>query len=457
MKKNIFKRLAIAVLAIVPLAQLSAQESYLLKDLRVPQILEENPGYSIPYKFHIGFPCLSHIQVGVNSPINYGQYMTIENSLMKHIRNNNRLAFNLQENIIDFGFRIKNSNYISVTVGVKANGLVNLKKDFFRFLIEGNAPYEGQTLAFVNDKSVYLNAFMEFGIGFQREESAKFSWGVKAKYLLGLANAYTKSADLSLQSETDFDAIIANYGFVANVHDLDQMLAIADTNNNTTDELIQLAKDAIENPSHGAAIDFGLRYRINKTFEIDASVTDLGFIHWTAGKQCSVTDNTMRYEGVPFEDTDMEAGEFLENFFDSLANTMQAELDTVSIGSYNKMISTNINIGGYIYASQNDRFGLNFKARIINGNFVPSGTISYHRTCGKWFDFTIGNTFKNNSLFNPGIGFALHLGAIQLYAMVDYINSVYIDRMRNVNAVIGINFFARRAKQRSISNIRPSW
>ncbi|MBP5411951.1 MAG: hypothetical protein J6Y47_01700 [Bacteroidales bacterium] len=457
MKKNIFKRLAIAVLAIVPLAQLSAQESYLLKDLRVPQILEENPGYSIPYKFHIGFPCLSHIQVGVNSPINYGQYMTIENSLMKHIRNNNRLAFNLQENIIDFGFRIKNSNYISVTVGVKANGLVNLKKDFFRFLIEGNAPYEGQTLAFVNDKSVYLNAFMEFGIGFQREESAKFSWGVKAKYLLGLANAYTKSADLSLQSEMDFDAIIANYGFVANVHDLDQMLAIADTNNNTTDELIQLAKDAIENPSHGAAIDFGLRYRINKTFEIDASVTDLGFIHWTAGKQCSVTDNTMRYEGVPFEDTDMEAGEFLENFFDSLANTMQAELDTVSIGSYNKMISTNINIGGYIYASQNDRFGLNFKARIINGNFVPSGTISYHRTCGKWFDFTIGNTFKNNYLFNPGIGFALHLGAIQLYAMVDYINSVYIDRMRNVNAVIGINFFARRAKQRSFSNIRPSW
>ena len=457
MKKNIFKRLAIAVLAIVPLAQLSAQESYLLKDLRVPQILEENPGYSIPYKFHIGFPCLSHIQVGVNSPINYGQYMTIENSLMKHIRNNNRLAFNLQENIIDFGFRVKNSNYISVTVGVKANGLVNLKKDFFRFLIEGNAPYEGQTLAFVNDKSVYLNAFMEFGIGFQREESAKFSWGVKAKYLLGLANAYTKSADLSLQSEMDFDAIIANYGFVANVHDLDQMLAIADTNNNTTDELIQLAKDAIENPSHGAAIDFGLRYRINKTFEIDASVTDLGFIHWTAGKQCSVTDNTMRYEGVPFEDTDMEAGEFLENFFDSLANTMQAELDTVSIGSYNKMISTNINIGGYIYASQNDRFGLNFKARIINGNFVPSGTISYHRTCGKWFDFTIGNTFKNNYLFNPGIGFALHLGAIQLYAMVDYINSVYIDRMRNVNAVIGINFFARRAKQRSFSNIRPSW
>ena len=457
MKKNIFKRLAIAVLAIVPLAQLSAQESYLLKDLRVPQILEENPGYSIPYKFHIGFPCLSHIQVGVNSPINYGQYMTIENSLMKHIRNNNRLAFNLQENIIDFGFRIKNSNYISVTVGVKANGLVNLKKDFFRFLIEGNAPYEGQTLAFVNDKSVYLNAFMEFGIGFQREESAKFSWGVKAKYLLGLANAYTKSADLSLQSEMDFDAIIANYGFVANVHDLDQMLAIADTNNNTTDELIQLAKDAIENPSHGAAIDFGFRYRINKTFEIDASVTDLGFIHWTAGKQCSVTDNTMRYEGVPFEDTDMEAGEFLENFFDSLANTMQAELDTVSIGSYNKMISTNINIGGYIYASQNDRFGLNFKARIINGNFVPSGTISYHRTCGKWFDFTIGNTFKNNYLFNPGIGFALHLGAIQLYAMVDYINSVYIDRMRNVNAVIGINFFARRAKQRSFSNIRPSW
>ena len=58
MKKNIYKLLAIAVLVIVPFTQLSAQESYLLKDLRVPQILEENPGYSIPYKFHIGFPCL---------------------------------------------------------------------------------------------------------------------------------------------------------------------------------------------------------------------------------------------------------------------------------------------------------------------------------------------------------------------------------------------------------------
>ena len=454
MKKNIYKLLAIAVLAIVPFTQLSAQESYLLKDLRVPQILEENPGYTTPYKFHIGFPCLSHLQVGVNSPINYGQYMTIENSLMKHIRKNNRVAFNLQENIIDFGFRVKNSNYISVTAGVKATGLVNLKKDFFRFLIEGNAPYEGQTLAFVNDKSVYLNAFMEFGIGFQREESAKFSWGVKAKYLLGLANAYTKSADLSLQSETDFDAIIANYGFVANVHDLDQMLAIADTNNNTTDEIIQLAKDAIENPSHGAAIDFGFRYRINKTFEIDASVTDLGFIHWTAGKQCSVTDNTMRYEGVPFEDTDMEAGEFLENFFDSLANTMQAELDTVSIGSYNKMISTNINIGGYIYASQRDRFGLNFKARIINGNFVPSGSISYHRTIGNCFDFTIGNTFKNNSWLNPGLGFSVRAGVFQIYVLADYINTFYIDKAKNVNVVLGINFVSLRDSEKR--KLKPS-
>ena len=74
---------------------------------------------------------------------------------------------------------------------------------------------------------------------------------------------------------------------------------------------------------------------------------------------------------------------------------------------------------------------------------MPSGSVSYVRHCGKWFDVVVGNTFKPKALLNPGLGLNFTLGVFQLYAAVDYTNTLaYIDKVRNLNVALGVNFVA---------------
>lgn len=431
------KRIIYIILLMLSVWNATAQNTYLLYDLRTPQRLDENPGCYAPYKFHIGFPALSRVQAGADSPLSYGEIMMIQPRLMRHIHNNNYTQLGIRDNLIDFGFRIKHHHYLFFTATAQVNALVNVKKGFFDFIIHGNADHEGESMQLLGNDAAYAEAYIAYGIGYNMEVNNHFSWGIKLKYLMGIGNMYTSKAHMELTTAPNYDSLSIDYGFSARMNNIDYLLQ-----NDYGNYIMQTLK----HPNHGAAIDVGLRYRVHRYVELSLACADIGFIRWQQATQASVDYAHINYTGPHMygmdEKTSME--DCLEEFTDSLKRSFEYNTDTVSIPPYSEMISMHLHVGGYLYASRNDRFGLYFHATLTHGRFIPSGTISYHRTCGKWVDFTIGNTFKSNSWLNPGVGISFHFGVFQMYIMADYINSTYIDRIRNINAVVGINFTSKR-------------
>ncbi len=430
-----------------------AQESYLLKELRIPQAAQENPGAVIPYDAHVCFPLLGKTHVGINLPLNYGDIYSLSEDMLKKVKKNNDIRAWVQNDPIHFGFRVNKKNYFSITTAVKADVNITFREDLATFLVKGNALSENEKLSFVGNDLGSINSYIEFGVGYNREVNDNISFGVNAKYLLGLVNAYTEKAELSLYTGDKYNELILNHtlqGKMASIHDIE-------SDDFDINDMLQNLKN------HGFAIDLGARYRINKLFEVNAAVLDIGFINWKSyPKQYNVIDETFSVVGYQYDDifgdSDEGIGNFdpkryLESIVDSITEIFISEIEPSA--SYTKWLNTRFSIGGSIYASRNDRFNFTFNGKFINGAFVPSGSISYHRTCGKWFDFVIGNTFKRNAIFNPGIGMNLTLGVFQLYCAVDYTNTfVYIDKVKNLNVAFGINFVA---PMRGIKNFKASY
>ncbi|MCL2132507.1 MAG: DUF5723 family protein, partial [Lentimicrobiaceae bacterium] len=389
-----------------------------------------------------------------------GDIFYITDGLLDKMNQNSAIRGWGQCDVINFGFRTNKKNYFTISATVKADANVIFQKDLFGLIIEGNNRPENENLSFVKNNFISMTSYVEFGLGYNREFNENASFGVSAKYLSGLANAYTKKSDLYLTTGENYHELILNQniqGYFSAVSDID---VERDENGNIKyDEegkvrfkKLSSFSDMMRNlKNHGFSLDVGGRYKINDFFEISASVLDIGFIKWqTYTKQYDVSDKPFSFNGYKteesiFEESDKTYKDKIEEYFkklgDSLVNHFASEIEPTS--SYTKMLNTRFNVGFSIYASSDDRFNLNFRGIFINGVFAPSGSVSYHRNVGKWFDFVVGNTFKPNALLNPGLGVNFTLSVFQLYAAVDYTNTLlYIDRAKNLNVAVGINFVA---------------
>jgi hypothetical protein len=443
MKRNIKYIIVFLTLLSSSIIEVIAQESYLLKELRIPQVAQESPGSIIPYDAHVCFPMLGRIQVGVNLPFAYGDVVSLSDELLKKMKKNNAIRLWEQIDPIHFGFRINKKNYFSITTAIKTDANITFKKDLASFAIKGNAPFEGKDLSFLGNDFLSINSYAEIGLGYNREINDNLSFGVNVKYLLGFFNAHTSKAELLLYTGDNFHEVKVRHSLHGN------MAGIVDIEDISIEDIFKNLKN------HGFALDVGARYRINSLFEVNASVLDIGLIRWKANpKEYMVDNKTFTVMGMEYDDIVADTGLLITSFdpegylieiADSIVNTLSSEIQTGS--AYTKWLNLRFNVGGSIYASPNDRFNFTFTGKFINGVFIPSGCISYHRTCGKWFDFAIGNTFKTNAIFNPGLGMNLTLEVFQLYLAVDYTNTlVYLDRAKNLNVALGVNFVAPLSK-----------
>jgi len=451
---------------IISATKVFSQETYLLKEFRIPEITQDNPGAYIPYDAHVAFPGLGRIHVGVNSPFNLYDAYNVTDKVLKNSPKHVSFQVGAQITPIHFGFRVKKRNYFSITTAVKADAYFATQKDLVKLLVQGNTG-DNKQLTFFKDNTLCANAYAEIGLGYNREINDNVSFGINAKYLMGLLNAHTSKADVTLETVANeapnnngynYHELIMRYGLegkFASVYDLgqhiDSTLPKSEFNSLT-------AADFFKN--HGFSFDLGARYRINRFLEIEAAVLDIGFINWTTNTyQYDIKDADYTFLGYV-----TSGGEIIENmdnggslstfvgdiesYFSKIGDSLQTvfvnELQTST--SYRKWLNTKFNVGLSFYASEHDKFNASFHGIFINKVFLPSGSISYRRTVKRWLDVVIGNTFLHEkSLLNPGAGLNFTLGVFQLYIMADYMNTLaYIDKAKNLNVVFGINFIAHR-------------
>lgn len=455
------------ILSILILCSLSifAQDGTTLHFMRLnPYSNFSNPSSFLQYKGYIGIPAISNINVAVtNTGFHYntlfgtnteGVVNTIKlNDFVEKLsKNGNYLNTNIALNIIDFGFRTKHL-MVSFSYRIRVDEYFNYNKDLFALPVYGNLKFVGEANAVKPNLNLCLNAYQEFGIGFQAQVSPHVYIGVRPKLLFGIVNAKTQTAQATLYTDPSDYAMKLNYQMDASLRSI-VPINISDNFNVEIDPqaLLKDWKSAFKNV--GGAIDLGATYRINEHWGVAASVLDLGFVCWNTGQHIygTIDSSSTRYNdgSFLFNGLTMADIEKIKNDPEGFKNELLGyfPLNHETLNKSVTALSSRFLVEGYYNLGKYHRFSALFQGRIVNRQFIPSFTVAWNGNFLNIFDLCVNYTIAPHSYTNLGVGIGFNLGVFHIYAATDNLiaicNSKSIQRSllntNNANVQLGIVF-----------------
>ncbi|MCX6230441.1 MAG: DUF5723 family protein [Bacteroidetes bacterium] len=412
----------------------------------IPQSNYLNPASLPNCNFYLGFPGLS--AVGASFEIGNFTYNNMftrraddsliidKDKLLSSMSDNNKISTDFTEQLFAMGFKIKR-NYFSFSVTNKFSTNFNYTKALMTLLLKGNEEYIGKT-ANLSDSKISLNDYMEFAFGYSREISKKLTLGVRFKYLIGIVNVYTERSNLYLYTDPTTYALTASSDFL--IHSSSPF----DSLTNIGDQIKNLKTSNLMD-NKGIAFDFGGEYRLNDKFTFGLSVVDLGSITWKS----NVKDYVSKKPNTPFLFNGFDINEIFpaSGFNSAVMKDIEDSLkETFGITdrkgtSYSAPLKTKLYSSIAFALTPNNRFGLLMRNDFVNNDVNTMVSVSYNRSIGKFFAFTVSNTFVSGNVFNPGAGFNLNIGPFQFYLIGDHFSSLYLADMKNFGMQFGINLF----------------
>lgn len=444
------------VLAIILLVSGSLYAQYptqliVLKD--VPQARYYDAGYFPKYSSNFGIPVLSNITVTASSSgFAMKDFFETKNrigfsGLIAGLENKNYLNVGTGIDLFTLGFKIK-KNYFSFNVTPKVDFNLGYNKNLFKFLIEGNGGFVGQTISF-DGTGFDISAYNEFGLGFSREINEKLSVGGRLKVLLGIANLSGDFDEVSLHTANDDFEITASSTFSINQYG----------NHLMNDSLADAWGAAAVNPSNlGFGVDFGGSYNLSEKLNVFASVIDLGYLSWKDYGQRSYNDGaSFSFGGVPYSsssssDSSQEESSYFEELSDSLQNVFSLKEERVS---YTTALKTKVFIGANYKLNKYFDADAVAYGRFFGKKFYPSLMLGVGANLGSWFRLKLSYAATNKSYDNFGAGVVLNLGAFQIYTAVDNLYGLtQVDYAKNLSGSFGINFVIGKNSDKEKNEIK---
>lgn len=179
--KNIVSKFCAVVLVCLYGQNVAAQQDYSLYNLSsLQQTLYTNPANQVDGRIYIGIPALSSMYFNATNKIATPKDL-FENTAdgtrlrVSHLDDlwsgrNNYVGFHTNLELLAFGFRIKERNYLHFTVNENIFSRVTLPGDLLTFPFYGNASFDknGGELDF-SGLGIDLMHYRTFGLGFQRQ------------------------------------------------------------------------------------------------------------------------------------------------------------------------------------------------------------------------------------------------------------------------------------------------
>lgn len=230
---------------------------------------------------------------------------------MSKIQNDNPLNINADLSVFSLGFNAGKS-FNTIDLSLKADARANVPGSFFSWAKMYGNQWDLSSL------SLNANARLELSYGYSRSIGDWFRFGVKLKFLAGLARAEYAMDKLTLDISTDTcKAEAQGNGYFAapgiGFKTEDGMIRGFDVPDYST-----LLDAALASRNFGGAVDLGISMDVLKYLTISASVTDLGFINWQGsrlGSDASTSEYSL-FENIGAEGTDI--GEQMETLGDEL-------------------------------------------------------------------------------------------------------------------------------------------
>lgn len=341
------------------------------------------------------------------------------------LRRSNYLQQNLE--IEPFALTLRfNRFYIGTSLRIRQSVFANYPRTLVQLGWQGNSDYIGQTVDI--GPNFQVKGFLEFSVlgGWHYNDS--WSFGARAKYLVGLADISTDRSSATLYTNPDIYQLTLNSDYRINTSGV----PIFDTAN------IQQFNARAFRGNNGFALDMGTTYQFNKQLKFGVSITDLGFINWTDQVNNYYSNGTFQYDGVDVAalvlDDDVE--------FDAILDTLQERFRfRQTQDSYRTWLPTKLYLHAHFTPIKSISLGALLYNEFYKGQLLPAITLSGRKKFGKFFSAGATYSVRNRRFDNIGANFQLSLAFLQVYLTSDNLLPILAPfEARNTNLHIGVNF-----------------
>lgn len=412
-----------------------------------PQSGINNTAFFPDAEFYFSLPGLSGINAKVNSELSYNQLMRpVEGTdsvkvdlqgALSNLKEGDNARFEGDISLFQFGIRSGHRAF-TLFANMRYSGGFNYPVSFLNYFVNGNGNFIGQQIEENQLKGGGI-AYHEIGVGYSQDliimADKVLRVGARVKYLHGIAHA-------SIADNASVIMLTDPQTYDVNIQFNNATMRTAGFNELEGDDAIGYIVGFGSNKNTGFAIDLGAELKINERLSGSLAINDLGFINW---KQ-DIENYTLRSDNASlggFDDVnDIDLAAALEDSIDVWSEHITGQ------SAFKTGVGTRVLLGS--------NYQLNEKG------FV-SGTLAFNRSSynSSEFGFGAGYTHRfgraltltgtvSKDQFRPvrvGGGFAVRLGALQLYGVFDdMLNAARkAGDLNGVDARIGINFLIGRS------------
>ncbi len=354
----------------------------------------------------------------------------------------NLLLYQMNIDYLATAFKVKPDLWFTFSTTEKINVNILYTKDLANFIWNGNGAFVGETLE--PALGIKILHYRELAIGAGYEYDKQWTFGLRAKYLQGLATIHTKRNDITIRTGTAEEAYALGLSsdMLINVSGLtldfaeavgpDKFLPVVLPDNYYNN---------FKNP--GWAIDVGATYNYTDRITIAASILDLGAITWRSNVYNHSSKGSFAFTGVDLVEYVQKGlegdtlGVSLTTYLDTLLDEFGFVKDSVK---FRTPLNTKFYLSGTYEIDSQSYAGLVFYGEFFQG-LHPAVAVSYYRHFGKIFTAGTSLAFKNRSFLNLGFSAALNVFPYQLFFLGDNLFGTLLPRhSRNVNFRIGMNW-----------------
>ena len=356
------------------------------------------------------------------------------------INNRNRLNADIRLQLMGAGFKAW-GGYNTVGIDLRSRTNTVIPGSLLELAKNGltNQTYD------IGGLYAHNETYVEFALGHSRKINDQWRVGGKVKFLVGLGSmdASVNNAVLTL-GENGYTAT-ADAELKNNISGLTYETR-ASTHNPGRQKISSFDFDTYKPNGFGVAFDLGAEYKINDSWKVLASITDLGFISWSNTKLAAThgTVNTNDYIFSVDDDAPNNFDDEWDRLGDGLADLYELE-DKGDVGGRTTALGATMNIGGE-YALPCYRkltFGLLNTTR-INGRYSWTNfRLSANVAPLKWLS---GGINLGLGTYGPSFGWILniHPKGFNLFLGMDHTTSKFakqgVPLSSNTEINLGINF-----------------
>jgi hypothetical protein len=442
-----------AILFVLGFINTNAQQDMLLYNMpAIQQSMYVNPSQMPQSKINIGLPVLSSVYFNlgnsgfrvtdlIKSGPGDSNHLDINNMLNK-LGKSNYISQALQVDLLSFGIRLFQKNYISFSIVEKEYVNFSYPKNFLDWVWQGNGAFLGQNMNF--NFGLNVIHYREYGIGYARQISDKLTVGGKLKYLYGME-------DISAQNNSfTFNTDATDYGYTTNDN----------VNVNTSGFGPGTGSDfgtpyLLNRNNTGMAVDAGATYKLNDKFTFSASLIDLGYINWRSYTSNYTSNGAFNFDGVDI--TQFTSGD--SNAFNKLTDSAKNAFNVKTAHkSYTTSLPAQVYLGANYKLSEKANAGLLLYGQFFNNILVPAVSASYNLKLTNWFSVSAAYSVMNRDATNVGVGFAV-TGPVQFYVVSDNVIGFFVPQeVKTVNVRFGVNLcFGRKSAKAASDSTKASF